>query len=293
MKTILTLLVSNVFSTYFYDSKVVQTLYPTSHKLNVMTYVFIFLLQNILNILSCVHIQNDFIFKLDFGWTIFWVYFTLLGPRKLSNLVNVCFFVLSRICSSPFFCCCLFFTLHVYCLLFTLHCYFLILALCCYYLVLTLRCCLPYVVIVHYSPCIVVAHYSPCIVAICSTLSIHLTFLCVAITHSSPCISIAHSLHCIIIAHSLLYIDVFCSSPCIVAITCSLLYITIVHSLACVTNVLSSPYVVDVHCCLPCVVASNYLFVEVMHSPPPPHPPFLPCVGFKIWSMKCHFKKIM
>ncbi len=154
MKTILTLLVSNVFSTYFYDSKVVQTLYPTSHKLNV-TYVFIFLLQNILNLLSCVQFQNYFILKLDFGWIIFLVYFTLLGPRKLSNLVNVCFFVFFSICltfvphlsfvvvySSPYM---------------STACsspYFLILALCCYYLVLILCRCLPYVVIVHYSPCI-------------------------------------------------------------------------------------------------------------------------------------------
>jgi hypothetical protein len=37
---------------------------------------------------------------------------------------------------------------------------------------------------------------------------------------------------------------------------------------------------------LPCVVASNYLFVEVMYPPP-----FLPCARFKIWNMKCHLRK--
>jgi hypothetical protein len=62
LNTILTQLVSNVFSTYFYDTKVVQTLYPTSHKLNVGPYGFIFLFQNILNLLSCVHIKNCSIF---------------------------------------------------------------------------------------------------------------------------------------------------------------------------------------------------------------------------------------
>jgi hypothetical protein len=40
-------LVSNILSIYFYDTKVVQTLYPTSHKLNVGPYGFIFLFQNI------------------------------------------------------------------------------------------------------------------------------------------------------------------------------------------------------------------------------------------------------
>ncbi len=73
LNTILTQLISNVLSTYFYDSKVVQTLWPTSHKLNVVIDVFIFLLQDILNFLSCVHIKNCFILKLDFGRTIFFV----------------------------------------------------------------------------------------------------------------------------------------------------------------------------------------------------------------------------
>jgi len=58
LNTILTQLLSNVLSTYFYDIKVVQTLYPTSHKLNVRPYGFKFLLQNILNLLSCVHIKT-------------------------------------------------------------------------------------------------------------------------------------------------------------------------------------------------------------------------------------------
>jgi len=35
LNTILTQLVSNILSTYFCDTKVVQTLYPTSHKLNI------------------------------------------------------------------------------------------------------------------------------------------------------------------------------------------------------------------------------------------------------------------
>jgi len=59
LNTILTQLVSNVLATYFYDTKVVQTLYPsTSYKLDVVTYVFIFLLQNILNLFFCVHIKK-------------------------------------------------------------------------------------------------------------------------------------------------------------------------------------------------------------------------------------------
>jgi hypothetical protein len=61
LNTILTKLVSNVFSTYFYDTKVIE-MYTTSHKLNVGPYGFIFLLQNILSLLSCVHIKNYSIF---------------------------------------------------------------------------------------------------------------------------------------------------------------------------------------------------------------------------------------
>ncbi len=61
LNTILTQLVSNVFSTYFYDTKVFE-MYPTSHKLNVGPYGFIFLLQNILSLLSCVRIKNCSIF---------------------------------------------------------------------------------------------------------------------------------------------------------------------------------------------------------------------------------------
>jgi hypothetical protein len=61
LNTILTQLVSNIFSTYFYHTKVFE-MYPTSHKLNVGPYGFIFLLQNILNLLSCVHIKNCSIF---------------------------------------------------------------------------------------------------------------------------------------------------------------------------------------------------------------------------------------
>jgi hypothetical protein len=42
LNTILTQLVSNILSTYFYDIEVVQTLYLTSHKLNVELHGFIF-----------------------------------------------------------------------------------------------------------------------------------------------------------------------------------------------------------------------------------------------------------
>jgi len=62
LNTILTQLVSNIFSTYFYDTKVVQTLYSTSHNLNTMTNGFIFQFQNILNLFSYVHIKNCSIF---------------------------------------------------------------------------------------------------------------------------------------------------------------------------------------------------------------------------------------
>jgi hypothetical protein len=72
----LTQLVSNVFSTYFYNIKVVQTLYSTFNKLTALICVFIFLLQNILILLFCVHIKNCFIFKLDFGQTTFCFLFT-------------------------------------------------------------------------------------------------------------------------------------------------------------------------------------------------------------------------
>ncbi len=61
LNAIFTLLVSNVFSTYFYDTKVVQILNSTSHKLNAMTYFKIFLLEDILNLLSCAHIKKCFI----------------------------------------------------------------------------------------------------------------------------------------------------------------------------------------------------------------------------------------
>jgi len=82
LNTILTLLVSNVFSTYFYDTKVVQILDPTSHKLNAMTYFLIFLFQNIFNVLSCVHIKKCFIFTLNFGQTTFFCLFYLVNSQK-------------------------------------------------------------------------------------------------------------------------------------------------------------------------------------------------------------------
>jgi hypothetical protein len=40
LNTILTQLISNVFSTHFYDTQVVQILYPTSHALNLGPYGF-------------------------------------------------------------------------------------------------------------------------------------------------------------------------------------------------------------------------------------------------------------
>jgi hypothetical protein len=49
--------------------------------------VFIFLLQDILNLLSCVHIKNCFIFKLDFGRTIFFL-FTLPRPHPVVLLLQ-------------------------------------------------------------------------------------------------------------------------------------------------------------------------------------------------------------
>ncbi len=81
----LTQLVSNVFSTYFYDTKVVQTLYSTFYKLNALICVFIFLLQNILILLSCVHIKNCFIFKLNFGQTTFFLFTLTCQHRFLSS----------------------------------------------------------------------------------------------------------------------------------------------------------------------------------------------------------------
>ncbi len=84
LNTILTL-VSNVFATYFYATKVVQILDSTSHKLNAMTYFLIFLLQDILNLLSCVHIKKCFIFTLNFGQTTFFCLFYLVNTQKEKN----------------------------------------------------------------------------------------------------------------------------------------------------------------------------------------------------------------
>jgi len=75
-----TQLVSNILSTYLYDIKVIQTLHSTSHKLNVGPYGFIFLLQNILNLLSYVHIKEILFFYWTLGELLFFVYFTLLIP---------------------------------------------------------------------------------------------------------------------------------------------------------------------------------------------------------------------
>jgi hypothetical protein len=71
-------------STYFYDIKV-STLYQTSCKLNAVTYGFKFLLQNILNLLFVYISKIRFIFKLDFGQTTFFIYFTLLTPCHKTN----------------------------------------------------------------------------------------------------------------------------------------------------------------------------------------------------------------
>jgi len=86
LNTILTQLVSYLLSTYFYDIKIVQTLYPTSHKLNVGPYGFILLLQNILNILSCVHIKNIPFLNWTLGILLFFVYFTLPTLKLIFSL---------------------------------------------------------------------------------------------------------------------------------------------------------------------------------------------------------------
>ncbi len=188
MNTILTQLVPNIFSTYFYDSKVVQTLYPISHKLNVVTYVFIFLLQHILNLLSCVHKKIYFTFKLNFGQIIFLVYFILLAPKKLSSLVKffkifftLCFIFccFSCICSLPSFCCCLLLILHGSRLPFTFRFYCLILAFC------------------HSSPCVVNVRFSSCVAPIYSSP-------CIATACSSPYITACLTLLLFIICFTLL-----------------------------------------------------------------------------------------
>jgi hypothetical protein len=61
LNTILIQLVSNVLSTYFYDTKVVQILYPTSHKLNVRPMVLHFYFK-IFSISFVVSIKNYSIF---------------------------------------------------------------------------------------------------------------------------------------------------------------------------------------------------------------------------------------
>jgi hypothetical protein len=47
----------NVLLIYFYDTKDVQILYITYHKLNAMAYLFIFLPKDILSLFSCVYID--------------------------------------------------------------------------------------------------------------------------------------------------------------------------------------------------------------------------------------------
>jgi hypothetical protein len=74
LNTILTLLVSNVFSSYSYDTKVVQILDSTSHKLNANDVFFNILLQDIFNLLSCVHIKKMFHFYIEL-----WAHYFLLS----------------------------------------------------------------------------------------------------------------------------------------------------------------------------------------------------------------------
>ncbi len=69
MNTILTQLVSNVLSTYSYNIKVVQTLYSTSHKLNVET---------------C---------GLNFYFKIFWIYFV----TSISKIVSFYYWILKKL----------------------------------------------------------------------------------------------------------------------------------------------------------------------------------------------------
>jgi hypothetical protein len=69
---------------------------------------------------------------------------------------------------------------------------------------------------------------------------------------------------------SLFNIDVFRSSPCVVATIHSSPYIVIVHSFPCVTNALSFACVVDARSS-PYVVVNNYLFIEMMYPPPSHH----------------------
>ncbi len=87
LNTILTLLVSNVFSSYSYDTKVVQILDSTSHKLNANDVFFNILLQDIFYLLSCVHIKC-FIFTLNFGRTTFFCLFYLVNTQKEKNLMK-------------------------------------------------------------------------------------------------------------------------------------------------------------------------------------------------------------
>jgi hypothetical protein len=93
LNTILTQLVSNVLSTYFYNTEVVQTLYSTSHKLNVGPYGFTFLLQDILILLSYVHIENCLC-----------VYAFAYLCMFVSLFVHICVYVIVSICAWPSIC---------------------------------------------------------------------------------------------------------------------------------------------------------------------------------------------
>jgi hypothetical protein len=64
---------SYILLIYFYDTKVLQILYVTYYKLNAMICVFIYLLKDILNVISCVYTKKCFILKL--------IYFNLLTPK--------------------------------------------------------------------------------------------------------------------------------------------------------------------------------------------------------------------
>jgi hypothetical protein len=83
LNTILTQLVSNVFSTYFYDTKVIQILYLTSHKLNVWPHGFIFFTSKYFEPTFLCTYKKLFHFIIRLWADYFFVYFTLATPRTM------------------------------------------------------------------------------------------------------------------------------------------------------------------------------------------------------------------
>jgi len=84
LNTILTQLVSNILSTYFYETKVVQILYPTFDKINVwpMVLYFYFKIFWIYFLMSISKIVPFFNWTL--GGLLFFVYFNLLTPKAMA-----------------------------------------------------------------------------------------------------------------------------------------------------------------------------------------------------------------